>query len=93
MVTRSGRIIRFTAVNDFWPGRVWGYHIRFVGKGLTLGELLQLVDNNGTPIADHYVVNQIEDQPILDTGLRIMMNGIKVAALPTGTAEVLVYLE
>lgn len=80
------------AVGDAYTPRVIAARATFLGKNMFLGDLLQLVDNNGSLITEHYVTNQNEDLALLDTGLRSFMNGVKVTSLPVG-GEVLIYLE
>jgi len=93
MVTRSGRMLRMTSVNDVYVPRVIAAQLRFKGTGLFLGDKLAITDINGTPIADHFVVNVNEDQPLIDNGRRIFCNGVKILSMPGGTCEVEFFLD
>ena len=84
MTTIQNRLIKMTAVGDTYKPRAIMHQVRFVGKGLTIGDLLQVVDNNNDIYTEHYVVNTVEDIPVLGTGVKLFSNGLKIASMPGG---------
>ena len=93
MVTRTGFMLRMTALNDQFVGRLFVHSIRFTGTGLTVGELLRLTDINGNLTTEHFVTSTTEDIEILSSGAdKMLMNGAKVAAMPTGSASLQIHL-
>jgi hypothetical protein len=85
-------MLKMTQLNDAFVGRLIFQQIRFIGTGLTIGELFRLVDTNGSLITEHYVVLVTEDFPILTTGSNNVANGAKITSMPSGTAEVQIHL-
>lgn len=80
-VTRQGRSITMTAVNDEYTGIVCPIGINFQGTGLTAGQRVQITDSGGSVIAD-YITEGTSDNADLLNGRPLdgqFYQGIKIA--------------
>lgn len=91
-VTRSGKILKFTANADSYTGRLHFNSIRIEGTGMTPGERLILQDINSSLVGEHVVQNANESAAVLESGGEYGCNGLKVAGALAGTWSVLVSL-
>lgn len=80
-MTRLGRSITLSAVNDEYTGIVCPIGINFQGTGLTAGHRVLITDSAGSVIAD-YIVEGASDNADLLNGRPLdgqFYQGIKVA--------------
>lgn len=92
MVLRAGNLLRMTAVNDSFAGRIIMHQIRFMGTGLTPGDRLSIVNSYGAVVTEHFVTNPIEDVNLLGASVRFGSNGLAISAMPAGNVEVQFHL-
>lgn len=93
-VTRQARILKLTALNDAFTGRIIFSQIRIHTTGGAAGELLVLQDNNNSLVAEYRTsAAAVPNDAIIEADKLQFSNGIKITTIPTGTVAVLVYLQ
>ena len=93
-VTRQARILKMTAVNDAFTGRIIFSQIRITTTGGAAGDLLVLQDNNSALVAEYRTsAAAVPSDPVIEADKCMFSNGIKITTIPTGTVSVLVYLQ
>jgi hypothetical protein len=67
-VVRKGRSITMSAASDIWNAPIKIKQIRFIGTGLTPGQIITLkeADTNGAVIATHPIIAANEDEVIAE---------------------------
>ena len=83
-VTRTGRSIVMTALNDAVTTSLLLDSLALVGTGMTTGQRLTIKDGNGSSIiADHYVDGTEQDIEFIISSPK-WVPGLKLTAVPAG---------